>query len=707
MLRKRLRKALTIIMAAALMLAPTVSAASADTTRTLDTSLTASPSDLYPDQKVTKVDLSVPSYDMTVSSDIVFALDISNCSKETTEALIDMLERLHESAQSENVDIKIGIVFFRGSSVRYLELSDLDEAYSGIKAQLDEMVSLGTAESIESSLEELAATKDADFINKGSNLHAGLQEAKQMLDEDTSVEAANKHMIAISDCITYMFNDDAGNVKSIYSSYGGSETDTDYSESNLFYQWASDYGIILTGNSYKYTRTQSWSDYFFDSIANKVGKDGGQYDIDYRELCSDLQEQYPDANYNYGNMRVIKKSMLDTLNEKYGYDKYKYLTVGNRMEHASSIERSLYESWDTWKDMLDSGYQCYMVNPGFGSSDGTFPYYYTEMLNRKAGHTSDVDFDKITNQIVNAIESGTISFTIADEFELADTQAEKPFELTLSDEKQSCTVDESDPHVWHYGEKDSSTGRYPYDLSYDSETGKVTLKINVPVENARRIGLHFSLRLIPSPNTVTTYSVTDGNAVIDYTNSIDGDSRAEFPLAYVTYHPPQKETVDLTANVVWNDGGSDTSQRPDSVEIQLYRNGVAYGDPVTVSADDGWTHVFTGLDEDYSWSVDEPEVPEGWTKTVEHSGNVWTITNTRKATPSVDPEDPSGNDPEKPAGGNGSVVKKPVVQTSVTRRNVSRYVPATGDSSEPILWTALLTAAVVGAAAVSRRRKRS
>lgn len=172
MLRKRLRKALTIIMAAALMLAPTVSAASADTTRTLDTSLTASPSDLYPDQKVTKVDLSVPSYDMTVSSDIVFALDISNCSKETTEALIDMLERLHESAQSENVDIKIGIVFFRGSSVRYLELSDLDEAYSGIKAQLDEMVSLGTAESIESSLEELAATKDADFINKGSKHRA-------------------------------------------------------------------------------------------------------------------------------------------------------------------------------------------------------------------------------------------------------------------------------------------------------------------------------------------------------------------------------------------------------------------------------------------------------------------------------------------------------------------------------------------------------
>ena len=45
--------------------------------------------------------------------------------------------------------------------------------------------------------------------------------------------------------------------------------------------------------------------------------------------------------------------------------------------------------------------------------------------------------------------------------------------------------------------------------------------------------------------------------------------------------PPVVETVSVTANKVWEDAGY--ANRPQTVKLQLYRDGEAYGDAVTVS----------------------------------------------------------------------------------------------------------------------------
>jgi len=86
---------------------------------------------------------------------------------------------------------------------------------------------------------------------------------------------------------------------------------------------------------------------------------------------------------------------------------------------------------------------------------------------------------------------------------------------------------------------------------------------------------------------------------------------------------------------------------PSSVQAQLYRNGEAYGEPVTLNAANGWTYTWTGLDRSWSWSVDEPNVPEGYTKTVKAErnielmtatgGNDYTITNTLRDLPTPTP----------------------------------------------------------------------
>ncbi|MBQ6551781.1 MAG: Cna B-type domain-containing protein [Lachnospiraceae bacterium] len=117
-------------------------------------------------------------------------------------------------------------------------------------------------------------------------------------------------------------------------------------------------------------------------------------------------------------------------------------------------------------------------------------------------------------------------------------------------------------------------------------------------------------------------------------------------------------TVDVTVVIKWDDDGKD---RPDSVEVQLYADGEPYGDPVTITAEDNWTYTCERLDIDKEWSVDEPNVPKGYTKTVDNEGNTWTITNSK--------------------------------------------VPATGDTSNVMLWVILAGVSVMGLAALLFGRK--
>ena len=70
---------------------------------------------------------------------------------------------------------------------------------------------------------------------------------------------------------------------------------------------------------------------------------------------------------------------------------------------------------------------------------------------------------------------------------------------------------------------------------------------------------------------------------------------------------------------------------PESVEAVLYRDGQEFA-TVTLSAENDWTYRWTGLTDEYTWTVDEKNVPEGYTKTVTNEGDVWTITNTKEFT---------------------------------------------------------------------------
>ena len=86
--------------------------------------------------------------------------------------------------------------------------------------------------------------------------------------------------------------------------------------------------------------------------------------------------------------------------------------------------------------------------------------------------------------------------------------------------------------------------------------------------------------------------------------------------------------ISVSVYKVWVGAGA----HPGSALVQLYRNGMVYGNCVTLGAGNDWSHIWTGLDPKAAWTVDEVDIPAGYTKSI--SGSVaggFVVTNTRDA----------------------------------------------------------------------------
>lgn len=88
-------------------------------------------------------------------------------------------------------------------------------------------------------------------------------------------------------------------------------------------------------------------------------------------------------------------------------------------------------------------------------------------------------------------------------------------------------------------------------------------------------------------------------------------------------------TTSLSITKQWVD--TDAEDMPDYIEVQIYRNGKPYGDPVRIypNADGTWPSYFIdGLDPDDEFTIEEIHVP-GFTTEITQNGNKFVITNTR------------------------------------------------------------------------------
>ncbi len=195
--------------------------------------------------------------------------------------------------------------------------------------------------------------------------------------------------------------------------------------------------------------------------------------------------------------------------------------------------------------------------------------------------------------------------------------------------------------------------------------------------------------------TVTKTVLASGkNAVLKIDSSWKKNGEAYNGLVPIFTNTTQKvETATLTVNKVW--ASDKASSRPKSVNMQLYRNGSAYGAPVQLDANNNWSYTWKDLDKSYKWTVDEPTVPTGYTKTSKTTGTVCTITNTGKnvaiTTPST--TKPTTTKPSTTRTSNTKTTKPTVTKPDTTGSD--RSTPQTGDTTHLDWW---VTGAIISLA---------
>lgn len=108
-----------------------------------------------------------------------------------------------------------------------------------------------------------------------------------------------------------------------------------------------------------------------------------------------------------------------------------------------------------------------------------------------------------------------------------------------------------------------------------------------------------------------------------------------FTIEAFDYPTPSSNTTTHTVRKVWVDN---ESTRPDSIDVQLLRNGEYY-DEVTLSEDNQWVYSWSNLSKSSDWDVVEVDVPATYTASYSESGTTTTITNTGSTTTILDVPD--------------------------------------------------------------------
>ena len=146
-----------------------------------------------------------------------------------------------------------------------------------------------------------------------------------------------------------------------------------------------------------------------------------------------------------------------------------------------------------------------------------------------------------------------------------------------------------------------------------------------------------------------TYHMQPSLVFLPYANT-DGTLCYDVPLELKTdeVHQPggPSDPSTTTRKVVKKWRVSDNEAIPDSVEVQLLKDGELY-ETVELNAKNGWSYAWHSLSKDAVWRVVEADVPGGYEVSIDRSGSTFTITNTSIHHP-PEPEPPAPQRPQEP-----------------------------------------------------------
>lgn len=226
-------------------------------------------------------------------------------------------------------------------------------------------------------------------------------------------------------------------------------------------------------------------------------------------------------------------------------------------------------------------------------------------------------------------EGGDVRFTLSPAFASYGNTIEMNLGAKMDSSAWARGAKSAESHVL----SDSANGSKSFET-----LSAVTNEEGIAVFNGVRQGLYLmtgryegkafaSVEVAPVFLTLPQWSENRGEWIYD---AVVG-AKAEATPIPETPETPKKTSVTVRKAWLGDDAAGTSSRRPASVKVALVNGSGTKVDEKVLSAENGWTFTWTGLNQD-NWMVKEEEVPSGYSVSTEEEttadGKNVTITNT-------------------------------------------------------------------------------
>jgi hypothetical protein len=468
------------------------------------------------------VSLTLPSAEQQLTTEICFVLDGSSYSK-TSESALKLLSSLKDAVAESGAKVQVDIVGFK--RIAY------DDGSYDLATQYDEI-----------------ARAFQQKHSGGTNMHAGLLLAKEVLARDTSIPDSRKYMILVSDGDTYLYCKN-GDYTTPYSrsfipvaNAGGTAYGGFYDES--WYYPSAPYGTNV--GRPKTNDVTAWDSYLKDVADRNAESNGNSYEYVWNYYDHNWQSMTPD---------------------QVSADGFKTMPTGNaptgkNTRQASNMDMAYLYAASTYSELAQKYNCCALQAQSLNTADGGKSAFMGYLNN--VGNGGTVDFRTIQNEIVYYLGAGS---TVEDYMGYSDGN----YNFDLDDPKSMViavkgadgnqkTYDAVKIGENKYGFKPvADSGKdtaYSYIVEYfpgdQQETEHLVWIINVPVTNFEHVSLNYKVKLINPKTKPGNYGQYDANGSQNYDglytngkavlNPIDSKGQAGAPEEFA------KPTVSYTVS---------------------------------------------------------------------------------------------------------------------------------------------------------------
>lgn len=429
----------------------------------------------------TNVTLSFPGKREAEPADVVFVLDKSGASaqKDIYNQAKSFLEEVKTKAQTDGLDIKVGVVLFNKVGNIQQPLTDVVTGYDNILTAMNSSLSSGT------------------------NMDAGLLAAKSMLDADAAVKAENKHVILISDGATYLYCKNGDYTKPYSRSFGivnGADQ-----EGGIWEYQLREYN---TGNAWK--KFSDGSNFIF-SQAMTSPKKLGEYLAYYRAQYDNSDRNW--AQYDYEYKREARNP------------------IPVDVTAPCNIDVAFWSTDDTFQSMVNAGYDMNVYYKNAADFDGQV---FLQYLTRKSNESKlDTDFNKLKAKLIDKIAAGsTVEDFIGNNFDFVNDASK----ISLNVAGEDLAPEKIDETTYGFGKR--ADGTYRFTLKYTAgENEKLVFTLNEAAVPAKPVVLTYSEVLVNKPTEAGTHSLKVNESATLYPVDGNGDkgTASDFPVPTVTY----------------------------------------------------------------------------------------------------------------------------------------------------------------------------